>query len=63
MNAIRNKTLTGGNNARRIPFLSSPGKTAVGLPKIDPEIYRNASYLMFEDFGHENSYLNPRKAL
>lgn len=48
MNAIRNKTLTGGNNAKRILFLSSPGKTAVGLPKIDPEIYRNDSYLMAE---------------
>ena len=48
VNAIRNKTLTGGNNAKRILFLSSPGKTAVGLPKIDPEIYRNDSYLMAE---------------
>ena len=48
VNAIRNKTLTGGNNAKRILFLSSPEKTAVGLPKIDPEIYRNASYLMAE---------------
>ena len=48
MNAIRNKTLTGGNNAKRILFLSSPGKTVVGLPKIDPEIYRNDSYLMAE---------------
>ena len=48
VNAIRNKTLTGGNNAKRILFLSSPGKTAVGLPKIDPEIYGNDSYLMAE---------------
>ena len=39
---------TGGNNAKRILILGSPGKTAKDLPKIDPEIYKNDRYMMVE---------------
>ena len=39
---------TGGKNAKRILILGSPGKTAKFLDKIDPDIYRNDSYMMAE---------------
>ena len=43
--AIRN---TGGNNAERIIILGAPEKTTKGLDNIDPEIYTNDNYMMYE---------------
>ena len=43
--AIRN---TGGNNAERIIILTAPQKTTDDLDDIDPEIYANDSYMMYE---------------
>ncbi|KAL9970425.1 hypothetical protein ACROYT_G022801, partial [Oculina patagonica] len=39
---------TGGNNAKRILILGSPGKTAEDLDKIDQKIYQNDPFLMAE---------------